>query len=1266
MGASVAGDFRLRYQIEDISGKLQRNEQALRLHEQRMSTGLVGGDPKTLNAQARYMNALTNRSKEARIQQDRLARSAGQLDQQQRKLYQSTVMGTQGYRNFAVALRRVGLWSAAGGTVYGIIRFGKAVADTGAQFQYFRKELEALSDEGEQALNELAASAMLAAYDTGRSFNEAFEVAKSWIRTGESAADTADLVRSSLIGMNLTNMDATSIMRALVAQLKAFDIAAEDSITIIDRLYGVAKRHAIEPAMIAEGLIRFSSAARVVGMDINEAYALMVGTLSRTQQSATMTGTAIRTIITRILKPAALDAIQTLAGIGPYADQAGTKFRNVFDILDDLARKWDELNQTERVFIASTIAGVRRIDQFTAMMENWDEVLAANVHSLASAGQAMKSHDILMDSLSKSLARLSAAWREFLGTRGGFTSFLQDVTTGLTLLIRKVQEMPDATRYILEALGVAAGGLVAGPWGAGIAGGAVLGLEGLGAAGAIAKKSLEELRSEYQQHLKLVETTAKSTWDLADRFLALAGETDGLTTNEKELARIQAELAKQTPELVSDNMTLSQVYSALSRNIADLGQQYADAGVKIAQFELAESRLRLYRARARETAIYEELPTPKDVVPGLKSRLKSRMDMLSAYVFESLGKQDWAEAIIDRYYEPYMRLVKKLQEEGRYTLDGLRNEAEKRWMLELSNLQTYLVRQDDLSDAENKRLEAARDRVHFWREVYKRVLDYESALRGVQAAEEQVKFWADEIERRRILPERTEPEGAGYIVPGLEDWMRKTKATITDLKKEIAGSADQADELAGNAKEGNRWAGLTLESWKKSGESWEDIIEFMGVAERLAKNLSKDNVRSNVEAQKMGVYFDQISPIIEQIKSKTAEVVEKYGEGDERVERLGNLLTAAEAVQGDITGLGREWANVAQETYDSYDGLVDVSTQIKATQYENTHLGEVLRHNMAMVAVEGGKIASLQTEIKALRIAQVSLDEEEENYLNIKTKLQSAINQLTEEESTLRKQMAEEWAQNELDIEMRLVELHEGKLAALNEEWFYWAQISAYAKDVEERQRAIMMMRQLSTQEQIYRTQGRQQAILQAANLAAAGIGGGLTAGGLISGAGAIAGLFLGGWPGIAVGAGSLIAGAVADRVFGDRGEKTQENTSALSSNTRAIQLNTQTLSDIRECAIAVPTTFTWPPWLLRVGQIPYPSLQSARHSPVMIQSSGLAYLHRGEVVSGGNTVNVSITINGAGRDAGQIADEVMHRLDRQFSIDSRRGYHDPRLGPGG
>ena len=161
------------------------------------------------------------------------------------------------------------------------------------------------------------------------------------------------------------------------------------------------------------------------------------------------------------------------------------------------------------------------------------------------------------------------------------------------------------------------------------------------------------------------------------------------------------------------------------------------------------------------------------------------------------------------------------------------------------------------------------------------------------------------------------------------------------------------------------------------------------------------------------------------------------------------------------------------------------------------------------------------------------------------------------------------------------------------------------------------LQRNQQLQEQLIRFAGQQ---LQAVLSGDAGVGG------FVSGLAGIAGSAIEGPLGVAVSVGSGILASLFEGPAEDLSD-------SLDTNTQAIDRNTQTLQDVFEQRIGVPTSFALPAAIARQGAL------------------------QGSV--GNTTINqsVAINVNGAGQNAEQLAPRIATILTRELNVDRRRGF---------
>lgn len=133
---------------------------------------------------------------------------------------------------------------------------------------------------------------------------------------------------------------------------------------------------------ISEGIEKFAAVANTVGLSYEYAASALATVTAQTRESASIVGTAFRTLFSRIqglnLGETLDDGTtlnkysQALATVGVQIKDANGELKGMDKILDDLGGKWDTLAQDQKIALAETVAGVRQWTQLIALMDNWD------------------------------------------------------------------------------------------------------------------------------------------------------------------------------------------------------------------------------------------------------------------------------------------------------------------------------------------------------------------------------------------------------------------------------------------------------------------------------------------------------------------------------------------------------------------------------------------------------------------------------------------------------------------------------------------------------------------------------------------------------------------------------------------------------------------------------------------------------------------------------------------------------------------------------
>jgi hypothetical protein len=94
-------------------------------------------------------------------------------------------------------------------------------------------------------------------------------------------------------------------------------------------------------------------------------------------------------------------------------DEQG-QIRDLDDVLDEVAGRWDTFTTNEKNQISTAIAGTRQANYFKAAMADWGEVLDGTQIALDANGTATERMGIYTESLGGKIKTLKATWEEFV------------------------------------------------------------------------------------------------------------------------------------------------------------------------------------------------------------------------------------------------------------------------------------------------------------------------------------------------------------------------------------------------------------------------------------------------------------------------------------------------------------------------------------------------------------------------------------------------------------------------------------------------------------------------------------------------------------------------------------------------------------------------------------------------------------------------------------------------------------------------------------
>lgn len=253
-------------------------------------------------------------------------------------------------------------------------------------------------------------------------------------------------------------------MNYLTSALNGFQIAAEDAMAVSDKFAALAASSASDYEELAVGLSKFAAQAKVAGISIDFALAMLTKGVSVTREAPETIGTAIKTVLSRMRELTDFGATledgmdvnrveKALGYIGVALRDVNGQFRDMEQVLTEVGMQWDTLNATQQASVAVALAGTRQQSRLIAIMSDFQTTLDYVETSQDSAGATAFQHAQYMKGLEVAMTNLTTAWQ-------GFTMALADSEV-VIFVVNLISGALDLLVKALEALGPVVKGLVA-------------------------------------------------------------------------------------------------------------------------------------------------------------------------------------------------------------------------------------------------------------------------------------------------------------------------------------------------------------------------------------------------------------------------------------------------------------------------------------------------------------------------------------------------------------------------------------------------------------------------------------------------------------------------------------------------------------------------------------------------------------------------------------------------------------------------------------
>lgn len=270
-------------------------------------------------------------------------------------------------------------------------------------------ELKKVTDLEGESLKRFTKEAYEAGANVAKTGTEMIQTATEFSKAGYDKSQILKLGELALMYTNIADeeVSAAEASEFMIAQMKAFNIEADDAIHIIDAVNEVANRYAVSSADIANNLGKSSAVMANAG----NSYEQMIGLLTagtEITRNASKVSNGLKTITlrmqgmddegeTNLELVAQMESLYKKLGISVY--NSNGELKNTFELLETLAPIYQKATAAEKAYITETIAGKYQAQNAAAILNNFGTAISATETALNSQGSALNENGKYLDSI---------------------------------------------------------------------------------------------------------------------------------------------------------------------------------------------------------------------------------------------------------------------------------------------------------------------------------------------------------------------------------------------------------------------------------------------------------------------------------------------------------------------------------------------------------------------------------------------------------------------------------------------------------------------------------------------------------------------------------------------------------------------------------------------------------------------------------------------------------------------------------------------------
>lgn len=374
----------------------------------------------------------------------------------------------QKFKGFSSALNTVGSGLAKGVTLP-LLGVGTAAVKVASSFDSAMSEVKAISGATGTQFTQLRDKAIEMGAKTKFS---ATESAKAFKYMAMAGWDTKDMLNSISGVMNLaaaSGEDLGTVSDIVTDAMTAFGLAADGTTKVLKNGYNVEVSNAEHFSdVLAEASSRSNTNVSLMGATFKyvapiagamgysiEDTAVAIGLMANAGIKGEQAGTALRSTITRLVKPTK-ESGTAMDALGISVTNSDGSMKSLDDVLRQVRSSMSGLTEDQKASYAAMLAGQEGMSGLLAIVNASDEdyqKLSESIQNCTGASQEMA--DTMQDNLGGAVTLLKSALESAGITIGErLTPYIRELAEWITGLVEKFNSLSDSQQDLVVKIGL--------------------------------------------------------------------------------------------------------------------------------------------------------------------------------------------------------------------------------------------------------------------------------------------------------------------------------------------------------------------------------------------------------------------------------------------------------------------------------------------------------------------------------------------------------------------------------------------------------------------------------------------------------------------------------------------------------------------------------------------------------------------------------------------------------------------------------------------